>query len=281
MTINTNISAVRGQVSSRQAAVRSAISLERLSTGLRINHASDDPSGLVAATALTSEIAKLAAEQSGDDRLFIKAAFAGAVLGSVSDALRRVNSINVQNANSDALSDAQRDANQRVVDAIVTGIEHVGVGTTLLGERLFGAGSQLQSVASNASTETGDLDPTRIGVIFDPLTGENYSLADLRTGGALADGANTELAGKVIEASINQIAGVRGDLGSFQQTLVSLGNVRGVAQENLASALSQIQDADYAVEVAEFVRNQTLAQTSIAATAIANRQARNVLSLLA
>src|ERR1700755_2933352 len=110
MTINTNIASMQGQIALRQAQAASATSLQRLSTGLRINSAKDDPSGLIAVTDLNSEITKLAGQQTGDDRLFIKAGYADNVLGVVSDVLRRAKSITVQNANTSALSEKQIDA---------------------------------------------------------------------------------------------------------------------------------------------------------------------------
>src|SRR5438046_1789578 len=157
MTINTNIASLVGQTALKQSEARSATALQRLSTGLRINTPADDPAGSIAATGLNSEITKLAAQQSGDDRLYIKAASADGVLGAVSGVLEHAKSITVQNASRATLTDTQRDANQRVLDAIVSGIERVGVGTTFLGEGLFGSNVQLQSDASGASTSTGDL----------------------------------------------------------------------------------------------------------------------------
>src|SRR5207253_614929 len=161
---------------------------------------------------------------------------------------------------------------------IVSGIERLGAGTTFLGQRLFGA--TLTSDASGASVGTGNLDPTTIGNVRDPLSGETYSLADLRTGGQLADNANSKLAAQVMETAIKQIAGLRGELGAFQNRLTTMGNVRDVTRINLADALSQIQDTDYAAEANSFVRNQLLSQTSIATTAIANSQPQSVLELL-
>src|SRR2546429_4241894 len=281
MTINTNIASLVGQTALKQSQARSATALERLSTGLRINSPADDPSGSIAATGLDSEITKLAAQQTGDNRLYIKAAFAEGVLGAVSGVLEHAKSITVQNANHATLTDTQRDANQHVLDAIVSGVERLGAGTTFLGERVFGPNVQLQSDASGASTTTGNLDPTQLGGIFDPFTGETYSLADLQTGGTLADNANPELSARVIDAAIKQISGVRADLGAFQNTLKTMGNVRDITRENLSSALSQIEDTDYATEAVSFMRNQMLSQTAIAATAIANRAPERALGLLA
>jgi flagellin len=280
MTINTNVASMQSRLALQQAQSRSATSIQRLSTGLRINSAKDDPSGLIAATELSSNISQLAAQQTGDDRLYLKAGFADGVLGVVSGVLLEAKSITLQNANGSAVTQKQVDANQRVLDAIVDGISRVGTGTTFIGQRLFGPNVVLASDASGASTGTSDLDPTKVGQIVDQNTGQEYSLADLRTGGALADNADPELAAKVVEAAIKQIAGQRASLGNFQNTLKAMGNVRDITRTNLADALSQIQDTDFAAETTSLVRNQMLAQTSIAATAIANSQPRAVLSLL-
>ncbi len=280
MTINTNIASLQGQAAIAQNEAQSQVSLQRLSTGLRINSAADDPSGLIAATGLSSEIAKLAGQQTGDARLYTKAAFADGVLGVVSGVLESAKSITVQDANHSALNQTQLDGNQQILDAIVDGIGRIGLSTTFLSQRLFGPNVVLQSDASGAETTTGDLDPTTIGQVRDPLSGQTYSLADLRTGGALADNADPKIADEVVEASIKQISGQRAALGSFQNTLSSIGNVRQITQENLADALSQIQDTDFASETASYVRSSLLTQTSIATTAIANSQPNALLSLL-
>src|SRR3954468_20483186 len=100
MTINTNVASIVGQDAFRQNQAHAATSLQRLSTGLRINTAADDPAGLIAATGLSSELSKLTGDQNADQRLLFKAAFADNVLGAVSDVLRHAKSITVQNANS-------------------------------------------------------------------------------------------------------------------------------------------------------------------------------------
>jgi flagellin len=279
-SINTNVAALQGQIALQQDQTRAQTSLKRLSTGLRINSAADDPAGLIAATGLTSELTKLGAQQSGDDRLFIKASLADDVLGVVSNVLRTAKSIAVQNANSAALSQRQIDANQISLDAIVDGITRINAGTTFLGQRIFGSNVQLSSDASGASTGTADLDPTKLGAVFDPFSGQTYTLADLRSGGALADNANPAIADQVVTTALKQIAGDRASLGDFQNTLISMGNVRDITRENLADALSQIQDTDVAEETVSYVRNQTLSQAAISTMAIANHQPTNVLSLL-
>ncbi len=76
MDIATNIASLQGQISLQQTQAREQTAIQRLSTGLRINSAADDPSGLIAATSLKSDINTLDAQQSGDDRLYSKAALA-------------------------------------------------------------------------------------------------------------------------------------------------------------------------------------------------------------
>ena len=155
-----------------------------------------------------------------------------------------------------------------------------GIGTTFDGQSLFGGSVVLASDASGAQTTTGNLDPSTIGLVFDPKTQQAYSLADLRSGGALADNANPQLADEVVDASIQQLASMQASLGSFQQTLSAMGDVRQVMTENLTDALSQIEDTDFASEASEFVRDQTLSASGTAVLAVANSQPQQMLSLL-
>ncbi len=132
-------------------------------------------------------------------------------------------------------------ANQIELDAIVTGIQRVGLGTTFLGQKLFG--QVLQSDASDAGTSTGDLDPTKMGTVYDQKTGQSYSLVDLRSTGALEMNGNPQIADEVVDAAIKQVASWQASLGTFQQTLSVMGDVRGVTRVNLADAYyRQIED---------------------------------------
>lgn len=279
VVLHTNILSARAGSALQQNQKRSAQAIERLSTGLRINRAVDDPSGLIAATQLSSEITTLAAQQSGDDRLYLKAALAGGILEVASDVLRQARGIVLENANSAAVTDEKLGANQMMLDAIIDGLERIGINSTFMGQALF---------ADTVSTEPGPqrdiprttLSPHVTGSVTDSQSMESFTLADLRSGGQLADNVNPEMAAKVIDEAIKQIASQRSDLGNFQHSLVSMGNVRQNTIYNLSDALSRIQDTDFAVETASLARGQMLSNTASATMAIANVQPRTALRLL-
>jgi flagellin len=279
MDINTNIASLQGQVALQQTQSREQTSLQRLSTGLRINSAADDPSGLIEATDLKSDLATIVGQQTADGRLYYKAAYADSVLGIVSAVLLDAKTLTVKNANAVGVNQKVLDADQISMDQIINGIQRVGTTTSFFGEPLFK--QQYYSQPSQEGVDTPSLDPSDLGHVYDATTGTSYSLADLKTGGALADGANTKIADEVVEQTIKDISTDRATLGDFQASLSAIGTVRDITKINLTDALSQVEDTDFAAETSEFVKDQILTQSGTAALAIANSQPSNALPLLA
>lgn len=279
MVINTNVPSLVGQLALQQTQSDEQTALQRLSTGLKINSAADDPSGLIAAEDFKSDIATIDGQQTSDNRLYYQAAYADSVLGIISAVLLDAKSLTVKSANAAGVSQKEIDADQISMDQIINGIQRTGITTSFFGQQVFG--NQLDSVASQVGVSTPSLDPSELGQVYDQSTGTTYSLADLKSGGALADGANSKIADEVVEQAIKDISGDRAALGDFQEALSAMGDVRDVTKINLTDALSQVEDTDFAAETSEFVKDQILTQTGTAALAIANSQPANALPLLA
>lgn len=135
--INTNISALQAihQLSQNQQSLTT--SLQRLSTGLRINNGADDPAGLIASESLRSEIRGLTQAIANSERAINVIATADAALGEVSSMLLEIKQLVNQSANSGALSEAEINANQLQVDALLEGINRIANSTQFNGRKLL------------------------------------------------------------------------------------------------------------------------------------------------
>lgn len=241
-------------------------SLERLATGKRINRASDDPSGLIAADGFAARGAEIRSEIKRLERaIYIGNAREGAQ-SAVGDLLIELEGLVVQAANTGATSREEREALQIEVDGILRGVEFVISNSQFNGIKLF-EGQTLGSLGGlNAEGDERD-----------------YTLADLGTGGRLnlIDG-DLEKAQQLLGRSRDGNNFERADLGArikndFEARIDGL----YVELENLLSAESVIRDTDYAVEVSNLVRAQVLREAATQSTLIARaQQAQATLALL-
>ncbi len=135
--INTNVSALQSihQLNTNQGELSS--SLERLSTGLRINRGADDPAGLIASESLRSEIRGLEAAIGNSERAINVISTADAALGEVSKLLLEIKGLVVQTANDGALSDDEIQANQQQVDSLLQSIDRIANSTQFNGKKLL------------------------------------------------------------------------------------------------------------------------------------------------
>ncbi len=253
-------------------------SLERLSTGKRINRGSDDPAGLITSQNLLAVLATLGAEERSLQRSDHGATVADGALGTTGDLLAQANALVVANANSAGLSDAERQANQMQLDSILASVNRTASSTSFNGQNLLDGSATITAGGVELalqSISTGNLG----GVVID---GETYTLADLSGGGSLniVDG-NTEGAQLAISAAINEISTMRGRLGALQRNTIHAGiESRKIAIENTAAANSQISDTDFASELVNLRRAQLLQGASLAALKLTIGAQSGVLALL-
>ncbi|MCK4872007.1 MAG: hypothetical protein KAS72_04705 [Phycisphaerales bacterium] len=252
-------------------------SLRHLATGQRITRAADDPAGMVSAEQLKAAIAVLEAESRSAERSQHIAASADAALGEISDRLVDLRGLAVANANTGAMSDAEREANQIEMDAIIQSVNRIAGSAMFNGEKLLD-GELALSVASD-SLVIDEVSASVLGTLTED--GDiDVSLADLATGGRhVGDDA---IAGDVVEAAAQQVSTMRGRLGAFQSNAIQ-SHIRsaGVALTNTYSAFSQVSDTDFAAETARLARAETLQRTSLMVLAEANDTHRQtVLGLL-
>jgi flagellin len=244
-------------------------SLEKLSSGLRINRAGDDASGLVISENLRSQVGGLKqAVRNAQDGISVVQTAEGA-LTEVHSMLQRMRDLAVQAANtgsnggttSTAVSAAQAEVNQ-----LVAAIDDIANRTAFNGTSLLGGTSTLAfQVGANAnetlSVSTKGMGSSALGI-------SNLSLGT-------ASFAITSL-----DAAISSVSTQRGVFGAAQNRLEHTISNLSVTQENLSASESRIRDTDMAAEMTEFSKNQILMQAGTSMLAQANSAPQNVLSLL-
>jgi flagellin len=254
-----------------------AQSQRRLATGRRINHASDDPAGLMASQQLESTLAALDAETRGAERAASQATVADGALQQVSDLLTEANGLLVANADG-TLSAGEKQANQLQLDSIFSSIDRLAGSTEFAGVKLLDGTASLQ-----AAGQTLEITPVRTSALGElEVDGNTYHLSDLRSGLPLDTTAgNVAIAQQVLKAAQTDIGTLRQQIGSFQATTVAPRlNAIASAFENLAAANSQISDTDTAAETSRMVRCRILESSSTWVLGQAGRSRTNILSLL-
>ena len=274
--VNTNVSSISAQRQLFDVNDRLNTSFERLSSGFRINSASDDAAGLQISDRLTSQVQGLnQADRNANDAISLAQTAEGA-LGEVTTSLQRIRQLAVQSQNG-INSSSDRNALQKEVSALRTEISRIAT-TTQFGNVniLDGKFSASFLVGANAGqTISVNLSSTNLGSINGfSATGLNITDNSVAT----ASGASALLTD--VDAAISGIGAVRADLGAlqnrFQSTIRNLSNI----SENLSAARSQIRDTDFAAETAELTRNQILQQASVSVLSQANQRPQTALSLL-
>jgi flagellin len=261
-TIPSIVNTLRAQRAYQSASQRRFQSLTQLATGLRINRAADDPAGLIASEQLGQTLAALDAETSANERASMQATTADGALGQVSDLLTHAKSLVIANANTAGLSPEEKQANQMEIDSVVSAVDRISSSTSFAGRKLLdgtatlSASGQSLTIQSSAASNLGKT----------TASGTTYTLADLKTGGALStQNGSSDTASDVIDKAINDVATRRGKIGAFDKdTLQTRINSVAVSREQMLSALSQIRDTDYALATAQQSQAALLQRSSLA-----------------
>lgn len=266
--INTNVSALRAQNSSRVANKMQAMAMERLSSGRRINSAKDDAAGLAIATRMDAKVRGLnQAVRNANDGISLAQTAEGA-MGEISNILVRMRELGVQSANgTNAASD--RTAIQAEVTQLIGQINDIAGRTDFNGTNLFDA-------AGTFSIQTGVDTGQTVSITFSSLnaTGLAVGTLDLST----AAGASAALA--TISTAIDTVATQRANVGAVQNRLDATVNNLTSTSTNLSESKSRIEDADFSAESTKLAAAQILSQASTAMLAQANQSQQGVLSLL-
>jgi flagellin len=262
LRINSNVDAIAAHRHLSATSDAISQSMERLSSGLRINKAADDAAGLGISEKMRSQIRGLAQAQRNIQDGVSMVQTAEGNLDEVHSILQRVRELAVQYRNG-SLSAAGKGAIQSEVDQLSQEITRIGNAAVFNGVSLL-------SGTSSVTFQVGANDNETIAISFSNLA--------TAVGAAYSNMATASLA--AIDAAVDAVSAMRSGLGAVQNRLEHALSVTGVYQENLTSAESRIRDVDMAEEMVTLTKNQILQQAGTAMLAQANQAPQSVLSLL-
>jgi len=274
--LGTNIASIWASKNLQSAQTDMASSVERLSSGLRINRAKDDAAGLGIANALTQQIngANQGVRNLNDGISIVQTA-EGAI-NAASEMAQRILTLATQGANG-SLGTSQKQSIESEIAKIMTSIESIQNRTYFSGTKLLNA-TAISIRSSSATDDTISIDTGALAKIFDS-TGTGITAA-LET--TLLDTGSTVFATLASDAKtyITALDTQRGKLGALQNQMeYAVTNVTELSA-NLTAARSRVQDTDYASETASLTKGQILQQAATAMLAQANQMPNVILSLL-
>lgn len=270
--INTNIAAVRATFASNSANKMLGISMQRLSTGKRINGANDDAAGLGIVTTMTASIRGMnMAVRNTNDGISL-AQTADGVLSEVVNMVQRVRELAVQSASETYIA-SDRQAMQEEVSALTEQIADTLANSTFNGKTLFSttAGTDVTFDLQIGSTTTDVMTITSKAIDGTNLDATALDVTTVALARTTLDNA---------DAALDDINAARSTLGAAQNRLESVANNLTTNVTSLSDARSRIEDTDYSTETAAMAKAQILSQASTAMIAQANQSAQNVMSLL-
>lgn len=283
ITLGSNIASLQAQRRLGNATGALGTTYERLSSGQRINKASDDAAGLAIADALraSQRVASVAIRNANDGISTIN--IADSALGEIGSVLTRLAELSEQSANG-VFSVVQRSALSNEFTALGSEIERIAVTTEFNGVKLLSGNSAVVLQVGFNSTSTSQISYTGVQGTLAALGLANANTSSLTfslNGVSLTEGQSaSRLALDAVNSAIQSLASTRGTLGAAQSRLEVAINNLSVARENFASAESRIRDVDVASEAAELTRLGILQQAGSAILAQANQQPSLALSLL-
>jgi len=263
LRINSNVEAFNAhrQLSNTQNSV--AKSMERLSSGSRINRGADDAAGLAISERLRAQGKGLAqAQRNAQDAVSLVQTAEGS-LNEVHSMLQRVRELAVQYKNG-TLSDGDKTAIVSEVSQLTAEVERIGTSSKFNGISLLnGTGT----VTFQVGAQDGD-----------SISVATISLGDKTKVGTLSLGSAAAIAS--IDSAINAVSSARAEFGAVQNRLEHTLKNLATYQENLMASESRIRDVDMAAEMVTFSKNQILSQAGTSMLAQANQAPQGVLSLL-
>jgi flagellin len=264
-------------------------SIERLSSGQKINRGADGPASLVISEGMRAQIGSLQQATDNNEAAISLVQTAEGALNEVSKLLIDMRQRAVSAANLGINDQNSVNASQKEIENALEAIDRIS-NNTQFGSKNLLDGSALDADGNPLVSFQIGANKGQIASVSLPNVATNQlaigvandsgfaSLADLD----VTTGKGAEDAMGVIDKAIEEISVARGDLGAFQKnTLESNLTSLRIASENMTAAESSIRDADMAVELAAFTRNQIMTQSATAQLAQANAMPKNVMALLA
>lgn len=280
MVINFNQSAA---FASRMEGINTANVLKtskELSSGMRINSAADDASGLAVSEKMRSQIRGLNQASRNVMNGVSMLQTAEGYMQSTTDILQRIRELAVQSANG-IYSDEDRTMLQTEVEQLVSEVDRISQtaefnGMTLLSGRFAEDGIKLQAGANtdqNFTVKLGNMSATALGLKVSGQDGTEQSIS-------LSDPESANMALATVDEALKVVNKNRADVGASMNRMEMAQKGINIASENIAASESRIRNADMAKTITEHVKNQILQQSSVSLLSQANTNSQNVLALL-
>jgi len=272
MTINTNVASLNAQRNLTTSQASLATSLQRLSSGLRINSAKDDAAGLAISERLNSQIKgfNVAIRNANDAISMMQVADGGAA--QISDNLQRMRELAVQSANG-TLNSGDRTNLSVEFNALSAEVSRLGEATTFNSVNLLNSGSTLTFQVGAGTTTNDQITVSTVDLRASTLSLDSGSVGISAASSALAAITN-------LDSGINTLTTSRARFGAALNRTTAVISSLQISVENQSAARGRIVDADFASETANLSRSQILQQAGTAMLAQANSLPQQVLSLL-
>ena len=276
-TINTNINSLNSQRNAGMNSSSLSISMQRLSSGLRINSAKDDAAGLAIATRMDSQYRGMnVAVRNANDGISLAQTAEGG-LQTLTDMVQRMRELAVQATNGTNTSSDLSALNQEYTQ-LSTEIQRTVSSVQFNGQSLLDTTAQFDFQVGANSGQTISVSATQMSVASSSLTGVYGAGAasSISTAATSANASNIS----ALDDALTAINGARANLGAVQSRFTNTINFLQTAAENQAAAKGRIMDADFAAETSNLSRAQILQQAGTAMIAQANQLPQGVLALL-
>lgn len=275
MRINTNVGALNSWRQLGMTDKAMGLSLEKLSSGFRINRAADDAAGLAISEKMKAQINGLnQAVRNAQDGISLIQTAEGAMI-EIHDMLQRMRTLAMQGRNG-TYQDTDKQKLQAEMNELIDEIDGIVQRSQFNGMNLLNGSYAAKSLQIGPNTE--DTMSVTIATMNTAALGSTAKVSSLKSTGA--SGIDNENVITILDEAIEQVSAERSKLGAMQNRLEHTINNLGVAAENLSAANSRIRDVDMAAEMMNFTRNQILIQAGTAMLAQANARPQSVLQLL-
>ncbi|CAN5298177.1 flagellin [soil metagenome] len=282
--INTNLASLNAQRNTSTSQMSLAVSMQRLSSGLRVNSAKDDAAGLAIAERMNAQVKGMnVAIRNANDGISLAQTAEGA-LSKVGDALQRMRELGVQARNA-TNTDADKDSLDKEFAELAKEIQRVMAGTTFNGKAILSgaSGTQTFQVGANVTAnDTIDITTSNMTTATEVTTvaGTDNTGAGRSKIDNTADATAIATVITNIDAALDKVNSERATMGAAQNRFDAvIGNLQ-VSVENQSASKSRIMDADFASETANLSRSQILQQAGTAMISQANQLPQQVLTLL-
>ena len=276
MSVNTNLFSLEAQSKLSQTQTSLSTSMQRLSSGLRINTAADDAAGLSISERMTTQVNGMnVAVRNANDGISL-AQTADSALASVTDSLQRMRELAVQGLNATNNSSDKDSLNQEFTQLAAEVTRVIG-GTTFNGTAILATGAGTLSFQVGANTTANDSITVTTTNLAADVSITNVTAATI---GSNVTNATMDTVINNIDAAINDINSQRSVYGASQNRFQAVVANLQSSVVNQSAAKSRITDADFATETANLSRAQILQQAGTAMVAQANQLPQQVLKLL-